>query len=339
MTFIPPLLGILMFTFIVKFSGSSEVASRLPMYQGVTSYFSLILIGFTYIKDRYAIRGRTMAYFCMMVVLLPFIIYGFLYKNILLIAVLIVLTFSSSIILYLLLLKKNVLSYLIYSIFHSVILPLFLILNVWLILGIVIILLLYTRYLYSQIEDLQLFTLKNQVISVLTSILLHSPFISLPFFDYFIQLSIGDERYSQYVLLQKYINGAITLLFSYTQMKLMFSGNLQKVRLISWVLCVTLLLSFFGLWYQHTVWIYGFMIGLCSLGVNFSSLLIRSKLIQGIGLKYGFVGLFFVLVYVFCIKFFSVEISENANVFIFFMTIFTVIPGLFMVFIKYKSHD
>ena len=42
LTFLPPLVGIIIFTYILKFSGFEQVQLRLPLFQGLTSYFSLV---------------------------------------------------------------------------------------------------------------------------------------------------------------------------------------------------------------------------------------------------------------------------------------------------------
>ncbi|KGO09285.1 hypothetical protein KS04_15590 [Elizabethkingia miricola] len=80
MTFVPPFLGIIVFSYIVKFSHFENVTNRLPIYQGISSYFSLILIGFTYIKNRNAIKGRKILLPLTVVILIPLV--GYYFANI-----------------------------------------------------------------------------------------------------------------------------------------------------------------------------------------------------------------------------------------------------------------
>ena len=63
LTFVPPIFGILVFTFIVKLFNNDLVATRLPYYQGLMSYYSLFYMGFTYVTNRYSIKGNKMLFF------------------------------------------------------------------------------------------------------------------------------------------------------------------------------------------------------------------------------------------------------------------------------------
>ena len=85
------------------------------------------------------------------------------------------------------------------------------------------------------------------------SIFLHSPFILLPFFDFVIQSAIGSKQYGDYVLLNKYLNGGITLLFSYKQLNLMFSGDLKKIHIIIKMLIGVLLISLIGVFFKDFI--------------------------------------------------------------------------------------
>ena len=54
-------------------------------------------------------------------------------------------------------------------------------------------------------------------------------------------------------LLNKYLNGGITLLFSYKQLNLMFSGDLKKIHIIIKMLIGVLLISLIGVFFKDFI--------------------------------------------------------------------------------------
>ncbi|MDV2446958.1 hypothetical protein CMU93_05505 [Elizabethkingia anophelis] len=336
MTFIPPFLGIIVFSYIVKFSHFENVTSRLPIYQGISSYFSLILIGFTYIKNRNAIKGKKIFLPLIVIILIPLVGYYLANIDIFTTALILVVSFLSSTILYIMLVKKKMFNYLLFSIINSVLLPVTLIVNTIFFAFIIIILLIILYRVYeSTKENLVVFNYSDGGIDILNSIFLHSPYILFPFFDFLVQKSIGNQHYNDYVLINKYINGGITLLFSYKQLSLVFSGELKKINLIISILICILFLSIIGVLFNYFV-VFGIMIGLYSLGVNFSSLIVRSKLMNGISFKRSLIGAVFVILYSGSLIIFKDNISNNNNLFVFFMIVFTILPSLLLEFRRKK---
>ncbi|WP_210151337.1 hypothetical protein [Chryseobacterium scophthalmum] len=332
MTFVPPFFGIVFFSYIVKFSNNTNVSERLPIYQGISSYYSLILIGFTYIKNRNAIDGKKITLPLLFILLLPLVGYYFAHVNIVITLLLLIVSFLSSIILYLLLVKKKMFYYLLFSIINSILLPITLLANYYVFVFLIVFLLGIFFCTYNWVKaDLVPFDYKEAGAGILSSIFLHSPYILLPFFDFIIRSAIGVNEYNNYVLLNKYINGGITLLFSYKQLSLMFSGELKKINIIIITLINILLFSALGLLFDNLI-IFAIMIGLYSLGVNLSSLIIRSKLMEGGYFGLSIIGVIFTGLYVACIFLFKNLIKDNNNMFVFFMTMFTIIPSFILSF-------
>ncbi len=337
MTFVPPLLGIIVFSYIVKFSNNILIPDRLPLYQGITSYFSLILIGFTYIKSRYSIDGIKIILPLLLIIILPLIGYYLAKVNIVVTIFIVAISFLSSAILYLLLIKNMMFYYLVFSIVNSVILPMTLIAGYDIFFFLVIFFLVIFCLIYKQVRPtLTMFNYLNSGRDVLSSIFLHSPYILLPFFDFIIQKALGKVDYNNYVLFSKYINGGITLMFSYKQLNLMFSGELKRMNLIVVMLFSIMFVSTVIVFFDNR-YIFVFMIALYSLGVNLSSLIIRSKLMRGIDFYHSMIGLVFVSIYFSCIYVFKDSIRYNKNLFVFFMSSFTIIPSLLLSINKRKK--
>ncbi|AQX83650.1 hypothetical protein I6H88_11315 [Elizabethkingia bruuniana] len=337
MTFVPPFLGIIVFSYIVKFSHFENVTNRLPIYQGISSYFSLILIGFTYIKNRNAIKGRKILLPLTVVILIPLVGYYFANIDICTTTLILLVSFLSSAILYIMLVRKKMFNYLLFSIINSVLLPTTLFVNTIVFVLIIIGLLIILYYVYSSVKKrLVVFNYSDGGIDILNSILLHSPYILFPFFDFLIQRAIGTKHYNDYVLINKYINGGITLLFSYKQLSLMFSGELKRKGAIIMALISILILSILGVFINNWV-VFIIMIGLYSFGVNLSSLVVRSKLMSGIYFWISMIGPVFVGLYVLSLFFFKNNIEENNHLFVFFMTIFTIVPSFLLLTFYYKQ--
>lgn len=330
MTFIPPLIGVIIFSYLVKFSNNDLVPKRLPIYQGVSSYFSLLLTGFSYINERKAVKGKNIINILIFLTLLPIFFYysALIDKSVIILVVLI--CFFSSMIQYFLLLKGNIFFYLFYSIINSIILPLCLILENISFFIVLILLVCFLLFLYFKIKDeLSFFSAEIEGIGVLNSILFHSPFIILPFFDYKIQALIGMKHYENYVLLNKYINGFITLLFSYVQLTLVFTKELKKFDIIINSLVIIVFFSIICMFIQSNI-SFVILIFLYSLAVNLSSLVIRSKLMKGVSFLHALQGFIFVVIYFVCLNIFKINISKNHQIFIFLMIVFTVLPSFFI---------
>lgn len=328
LTFLPPVLGIMVFSYIVKFSNFPTVHDRLPLYQGITSYFSLILIGFTYIRNRSAVGGKKIMVPLLLILFLPVIFYYFVGADFLIALFFCLASFLNTVVLYLLLLKQRMIYYVIYSAANSVTLPLILIFNiVWLGVFIILMFVMLIYILQTLKDKIAKFHFSESGFDILKSILLHSPFLILPFFDFKIQQILGESNYSNYVLLNKYINGGITVLFSYQQLSLIFTQNLEKIKQILVILMGILLISSL-LHFFNNRYIFAVMLALFSLGVNLSSLVIRNKLMQGVSFLLPIIGVFFVLIYFLGISILGEKIHNNPNIFVLLMTCVTILVCL-----------
>mgnify|MGYP001404758626 FL=1 len=319
LTFFPPVFGIITFTYVVKFSGIESVINRIPLFQGITAWFALILLGFTYTKSRESILGIKMVPILLGIFIFPVVFYVYNGAEFFFTVLFVIIQLCVAITNYTMIIKGNIKSYLILAIINSFILPVTLAANL-LVLSIfcTVVFLIMLYVLNSVSGQLNEFSYSNQGLDVIKSMLLQSPFIILPFFDFKIASIIGSERYADYVLLYKYINGVIVLLFSYKQLNLTFSGDLKRKNLIIYqlffALSVLIFISFFKSWIFFVI-----SIALYSYGINLSSLLVRKSLLDGIGLNKTFIGPICVILYVLIIFNFEELIKNTENTFIILM--------------------
>lgn len=328
LTFLPPLLGVIIFTYLVKYSGFNSVPKRIPVYQGLTAYFSLILLGFTYIKNRYNVFGKKIIPIIIVIILFPISFYAFNAADITFILLFVFIQFFTFAINYIALIKGNVNNYLLLGCFNSVVLPFCLAVNDFSLFVICMVLLVLFVCLFIPIKNkLGLFSYSENGVNIVKSFLLQSPLIILPFFDFKIAELIGAEKYSNYVLLFKYINGFIAVMFSYKQLNLTFSGDLLKKQMIVYqmivILAVLIICSTFG-----NNYVFALSIALFSYGINLSSLLIRKALLDGVPLRFTIIGLASVLAYILLIYNCGVLISTTNSAFITFMFMASFITAL-----------
>lgn len=329
LTFVPPILGILVFTYVVKFTSNNEVSERLPIYQGISAYFSLILIGFSYMKKRKGVIGYKFLFFLLIIFLIPIAFYlkvGF--SSIFLITLITLTIFLSSISLFLFIIKNNKFLYLLLSCFNSIFLPFILILDLRLLSFFVFFYLLINIFVLKNLYvELENFKFTDSGLDFFKSILLQSPFLLLPFFDYKISELIGSQNYTNYVLYLKYINGAITVLFAYNQLELVFSGKLKHTLQIIIVLLIILTVSLTST-LLNSYLIFILLITLYSFGLNLSSLVVRKFLLTGLSLRLSIIGISFVLIYFILINILGSLIQTNNNIFISLMITCIILPTL-----------
>lgn len=338
LSFLPPLFGVILFSYLIKFSGFESVNDRLPILQGVTAYFSLILIGFTYIKQREAVGGIAIVMPLLVIVLFPVILYHVITKqSVLLISSICLLIFFNSMSLYLIMITKNKIKYVLFAIVRSIIQPLMLIYNKYLFIVMILVSLGFLFFNYKSVKNqLVDFKYSSSGVNILKSILLHSPFIALPLFDYRVQTLLGNTRYADYIFINKYINGFITLMFSYTQLNLLFDGELKNKRLIFYSLFGILGTLFFNSFSAESFVYLIISLMFYSLGVNLSSLLVRSELLKGFHFYKSLWGILFVGVYISLLFTLDTEIKEYKNLLYFIMGICTIVPSIFFLAKEYK---
>jgi len=330
LTFLPPAFGILTFTYVVKFSGIESVTDRIPLFQGITAWFALILLGFIYTKSRENVLGLKMIIILLLIVIFPIVFYVYNGAELIYTVLFVITQLCILITNYTMIIKGNINNYLILAIINSIIIPLTLGANLLLLLIFCSVVFLITLYMISSVRgQLNEYSYSNQGENVIKSMLLQSPFIILPFFDFKIASIIGSEVYSNYVLLYKYINGVIVLLFSYKQLNLVFSGDLKRKNLISYQLFfafgVLIFISFFKSWILFAV-----SIALYSYGINLSSLLVRKNLLDGISFKKTFIGPICVILYILIIFNFEelIKISENNFIILMYAASFFTVLGI-----------
>lgn len=335
MTIIPPLLGVIVFSYIIKFSGNEYVDSRVSIFQGVASYFSLVFTGFTYTANRHRILGIRFLIVLSCIIVIPIAIYGVMSGEVLVGMNIIFVFFFSNAVLYLLLIQQKIFYYLFFSIVNSTLLPCVLILSQMMLSAVTIF---YFISFFLVIKNvfplLSEFKIGEDGASIIKCIMFHGPYLLLPFFDFFIQSIIGEQNYNDYVFINKYINGGITLMFSYSQLRLIFSGELISRREILLLLLSLLLLSI-GIVFIQNNYIYILLIAFCSLGINMGSLIIRNQLLKGISMIQALIGVGFVGIYVISIWLFRDSILSNNQLFILFMICCTILPS-FAVLINKK---
>jgi len=339
LTILPPLLGVVLFTYIIKYSGIKAVPLRIPLFQGLSAYFSLILLGFTYIKNRQNVIGYKIVIILFLIMLFPILFYVYNGLKLDITVIFVVLQFFASIILYLTIVRGKMIQYLLFACVNSIVMPLSLALNeialvilCFCLIIIFIYLFLYNRHKFGH------FNFEDSGLNVIKSIFFQSPLIILPFFDFKIAEIIGRESYSNYVLYYKYINGIIVLLFSYKQLNLTFSGELSKKKRIIFELIFILFALFFCILLGN---IYSLLISIAlySIGVNLCSLLIRNALLSGVPFYYTLIGFFSTIIYSITIFNCGSFISLSNSLFIVLMFISTLIPALFNYFKSREISD
>ena len=238
----------------------------------------------------------------------------------------------------LLLLKDNLIYFILFTALNSIILPVTLILNLFYLILLTFLLFFLFLYTYVKIKkNLTYFIYKKNGLDIIKSIFIHSPFLIFPFFDFKIQEIIGVVSYANYVLSYKYINGLITILFSYAQLTLLFNGELKRGSTILKILIIIFLLNFALLPFNNN-WIFLILLGSYSLAINLSSLLVRNKLINGINFSQSLLGLLFLGLYIISLTSFRKFISLNMNLFVLLMFISMVLPCLLLV-INFDRND
>lgn len=331
LTYVPPVFGIIVFTSIVKLLDNDLIALRLPYYQGLMSFYSLFYMGFTYVTNRYAILGKKMLFFLTLIYLIPTIIYSNTGMDVMVVVLLSLIFFINSCIQYLLLLKEKLIYYILFTALNSTVLPITLILNLFYLIVLTFMLIILFIYVYVNVnKSLSYFVYTQNGLDIIKSIFIHSPFLIFPFFDYKIQEIIGVLSYGNYVLFYKYINGSITILFSYSQLSLLFKGGLKRSNLILKILMIIFFLIIIMVSFKNNV-IFIILLMLYSFGVNLSSLLLRNKLINGIQFSQSLLGLLFLSFYVISLNSFRNYISLNINLFVLLMFLSMVFPCLLLV--------
>ena len=150
---------------------------------------------------------------------------------------------------------------------------------------------------------------------LLKSILVQCPLFVLPLFDLTVSQIIGLTTYQNYALIYKYVMGFLVFAFSYSQFTLAFRRSELKLGRIAWQL-VLLTPVLAVLCVQESRVAFVFLVAILAYAINISSLYLRKMLLEGISLKFSFVGLAAVLGYRASLELFEKDIRVHAGVFI-----------------------
>ncbi len=316
---VTPVIGVAIFTFVIKGPWSSHTLPALPIYQGLLAYFSLITLGFSYTKNRRNIIGIKFIPVIFAIIIFPILFYAGNGVDTKLIMAFVMLFFLVSSISFIKLSLKNSSGYLTYQLFVSACLPFSIVLDVEIIYIICLFLFfILVVSIYQNVKNFESYNYSVSGLEPIKSILIQAPLLILPFFDILIINVIGNSRYENYVIINKYTTGIFNLIFAYAQFKLLFGHTLFNFKLLSFGL-VALGLSVVILSLYHDERLLFLLISILSLGVNISSLLIRNILLTGITIGFALVGPAAVALYYFSFIFLSAYIETNTGIFILLM--------------------
>lgn len=330
-----PVLGILAFSFVLKGPWSGYVDFKLPLYQGITSFYSFALLGFFYSGINSSLIHKKFLYLYLTLLLVPMFFYWFLQFPIFFIVVYSVIFLLKSSISYLYFYEKNKNGYFFFQIISSFLLPFAMLVNKQLlVLSALFLFLLFIKKL-KNIEHTSVYKHSVHGIELAKSLLIQSPLILLPLFDIFIVDIIGQNNYQSYIFQNKFVVGFFNLIFSYQQFNLLF--NSEKVK--ESMLLVALNFLAIGIFFFSIMdgfWSFLFLLILCSIAANISSLIIRKILLNGITFSFALTGPIMVLAYYLSLTFFDKYIFRFNGIFVLFTYLATVLP-IYIYSIKKKN--
>jgi hypothetical protein len=323
----PQILGVLTYTIVVYYGKEDIIFNRLPIYQGITSFSSLMMLSLMYNPNREAIKGPSLI--LINLILLSFTIYFFSLENRDLSFIISFSIFSLLIntlgILKLIEGKKT--DYLFFLIFNSFAAPLTLIIDVGVIYLSSFVLVLIIYEVFNKIKHLLLqFEISINGKLFIQAIAVHLPLILFPIFDTKLVQLIDFKLYSNYVVFYKYINGFIVLLFSKSQLDLLLNKEKSKTDYSNYLLLILLILFFCTLFKGKIFLI--FSIFLYSIGINLISIELRKALFTDLKIIVPIFSLFSIFAYYFFLFIGNNFLLEHPYFFIFIMYLLAMIPIL-----------
>lgn len=322
----PSILGIIIFTFVVKMSENPKVVDRLYIYQGILSWYSLLILSITYIKERSSVISvRYVPFYCVFIILPVFY-----YKNYEYVILLSSLVFFFNAIPFLFLIHNARRNNIISQSIASIVLPLSLLFDVSLLLAacLVGLFLLISILLKTARKPDEKLTIANGLRKIAISLSLQLPLLIFPMFDSRIICIIGKEQYANYVVISKYIYGFFVFAFTRIQYELAISGQLDNYKKYYYQLVVALIIEIpITLIEAQYAWIVAVVV--YSYGNNLSSLLIRRKIIDGIPKLYFLIGLFSTAIYLILVTCFPTLLIMHNKIFLLYMLVLCSFPILF----------
>jgi hypothetical protein len=274
---VAPLVGLLVFTVVVRGGLGSFPIQNLVLYQGNQAYFSLVSMALYYLKHRNNILGVSGAIFIGLLTSVP-IIYYLIALNGSPRSVLISLIFafaSIATIVNIAIGKRR--QFLWFQLAASAILPLSIIANRYLfaiaITGVAIYVYVNVRH---HIGRFGMFSFPELGWSAGLALLTQAPLVTFPVCDNLLTKLIDHKQYLTYILAFKYSAGCINLIFSYFQYRVLFGNEDEAVTINPLHIAAVVILSFAGLWVAQ--WSLVPMVVLLVYALNISSLYVRNMI-------------------------------------------------------------
>lgn len=325
---ITPLSGVISFTLMVKGGWSNNLAVKLPIYQGLSAYFSLVTLGFSYIATKQNILGIKIIPLILAIIGIPVCFYSYSGISYELVIPFVLILFQATALSFISLVLGCKHCYLKLQFFMSAFLPVCLALHqIYLILACAILFIFLLSKIYKNSKVFGFYTHSSVGYDLVKSLLIQSPLFILPFFDIFIIKKIGQLHYENYAVINKYITGILNMLFYYSQLKLLFGGGGVNVKYLL-ISLGTLLPFIILLSFSHNSYAFILLITLFAVSVNISSLLIRKMLLDGISIYLSLLGPISIALYYSSLIFFSDGIERNNGIFIALMFFSVTFPIL-----------
>lgn len=322
------LVGLLAFTIVVRGPWTAEVAPRLPLYQGLMGYFSLISFGFTYREGRERVWGNRIIPVLFLMTALPVLVYLRIGVRPITLLLMTLAIFLATTICYANLVLGEKRKYLLSLALTSAALPASMLLGDRLLAlaCLAVAIALYVR-LWSNRASFGRYSFADGGAGLLKSLVLQSPLFLLPFLDFMVVDRIGPANYVTYVLFSKYIVGIFNFLFSYSQFKLAFAGEGADGDSLVVHLAVIIPLAI-ALSFAQSTWAFALAIGCLAYGTNISSLLIRRRLLSGVSARMALAGPAAIGAYYVSLRLFDGPIRAHRGIFVALMLVFIAVTSV-----------
>jgi hypothetical protein len=276
--YLTPILGIIVFTFVMTFFRNDLLEERLPYFQGVSSFFSVSIIALQYNFKRDSISGRFIFfYFGLVIFSILFFYYNSDIKQFNYIISLSLLFSSSSALSIYKLYKNEDQGFLLVLLFNSIFIPLTLlvpniILNFFALALIIFVFKLWSNR-YEKPTDMNYFDI---LVSMLNSFFIHLPFLLFPVFEYRIQSLIKSDLYINYVITYKWVNGLIVFLFSKIQFDILVHKQSSQKSIVKYAYIILPVIFIFS--FSKNIYALILVVMLLSIGINIISIEARKEI-------------------------------------------------------------
>jgi hypothetical protein len=294
--FLIPFAGILVFTVILKFF-ELEDKLRLPIYQGLLSYFALFQISFQFSRNGSAILSSNYFFALAFLLTIPFVFYGMHHDNLLTLISFEIIIFSCAAISLIYSLALNQKWFLFSQFLISIFLPWILIANdICLLFISFFIILLLVKIRNENKIYLPSYSHSNIFKNIASAALMQSIYFLLPLGDVYISDDLGHDIYINYTLTNKYILGITNFFFSFIHYEILFNKDLFSTNFIKYIfypciICYALLMLF-PIKYQLVISLF-----IIATIINLVSLLTKKLLVKNISIFTSLIGIASLLLY------------------------------------------